>query len=728
MKLALGSLAARLAWKSLLFLGLPGLLLFSSVRCNPTSTVVGGQDQNPVNGSEIKAKSLVDAPYRVVWARDFENDGHDPFARKGGYKLMGFDSERNGGEIFELLGNLSSYRKPMFTADGSQVVFTDYPNNEMKIVNWNGSGLTSLGTGMAMELWTDPEDGTEYLYYLDCKPGVGVLDFGRPLVRAALNPPGKKEVIYDETDLTLDTFQLSADGKRAACLTPWPDASIMNLETRKINQVGTGCWVAMAPDNSYNMWVFDGAHKNLILRNPASRFPQKVYLSGAPGVDDAETYHPRWSNHPRIISMTGPYKNKGDAVNAIGGGGKIGVYVGRFNEDFTGIEAWLRLTSEETDQFPEVWVKGGEQAGVKEPVAVAKSQGDAVSTERWPSAETMDGVQYIWANSLSPNMNVIDVDGRPYFKCRNRLIDRARYGQFGQGIFLNGGLTGLQMEDRLADAVKKSGAFSLEMALFALPQKTYEENAVIAAQASSQDDGNFLLSQSVLYNRPQFQVKVRTGEASLKDVRAVELFNLPLKKVTHFAMTYEAGTLSVYLDGKPKEAISLPKGPKGKLNWKPHPLVFGALKNGDANWPGFVENIAVYAQALTPEQVAAHAKYYFGTLPAKKGSPEIRVKAKLLEMTAQRPPESLGAYRRDLVEYAYEIEEVLSGTLEEEQIKVLHWSILDRKPLPETKKVGETYTLRIAPAELRPELEGERVNGGQLSDPTLSAYLDLDEP
>lgn len=44
-------------------------------------------------------------------------------------------------------------------------------------------------------------------------------------------------------------------------------------------------------------------------------------------------YHPRWNNHVRFMTMTGPYIN-GEGGNKIGGGGKkVEIYLGRFSVD-----------------------------------------------------------------------------------------------------------------------------------------------------------------------------------------------------------------------------------------------------------------------------------------------------------------------------------------------------------------------------------------------------------
>ena len=82
-----------------------------------------------------------------------------------------------------------------------------------------------------------------------------------------------------------------------------------------------------------------------------------VNINGAPGIDGFEVWHPRWSNHPRFLTMTGPYA-VGGADNKIRGGGHgVEVHVGRFSPDHTRVEAWIQVTANDApDFYPDVWI------------------------------------------------------------------------------------------------------------------------------------------------------------------------------------------------------------------------------------------------------------------------------------------------------------------------------------------------------------------------------------
>lgn len=696
---------------------LPALCLLFAIQCNPAvSSAISSVESR---SETTTAAKISDSQMRVVWMRDKKTGGKDPFGYDENFVLMGLDNRDDRGE-FEILSEIGNYRKPLFTPDGQQIIFSDLASGEIRIVNWDGTGQRTLAKGTALDVWKDPASEDLWVYAVSDKLEVAVLAAGMPIVRFRISNPAVIEPVWGSTQVSIDTYQLTADGKRAACLTPWPNASMMDLEANRIERIGQGCWVSMSPDNSYNMWVFDGPHKNLRMHLWGERFPRKVHVSGAPGVEGFEVYHPRWSNHPRFMTMTGPYKVMG-THNAIGGGGTAQVYVGRFNEAFTAIEAWTKVTEGDVvDHFPDVWVKGGESAGAAAPgerpeVAVS-------SAKQWPSDHA--GLEYLWRNNSDQNQ--IDRPDGDVRYCRARLRNKARYGEFYQGVLNGGGLQALQWEEEIVDAIKKSGAFTLEFSYFMMPRKTYPERTVIAGQGSSPAEGNFSLIQDRIYGQPYLHFRMASGETSLADSPEAELFELPVGAPAHLAVTYEDGELTVYLNGEPKEKLDRFVG--DLKNWTPGPLLFGMANNGSLDWDGMIQNVALYSRVLPADEVAAHAGYYRSSIANIEVAPVAQVKATLLEKTDPRPVSALGTYRRDLVEYHYRVDQVVFGTVADKEIKVLHWSILDEQPLPLTKEIGQAYTLLISPKANRPELEGERSNEGMLSDPTLEAWYDVSDP
>jgi hypothetical protein len=290
---------------------------------------------------------------RIVWV---QSDGSDPAALGSNLVLMGLDSI--DGSERAILPSPGSYRKPLITPSGDHVVFSRghaAPGGlEMLVVDWNGSDLRSLGAGFALAVWVDPVDGSEWVYAgIEAVPDE--YDFAK-VVRFRLDRPSERETVWDSTHVSSDTFQVSPDGRHAAGLFPWPHAGIAELPNGRLERIGEGCWTALASVRGPLTWYFDGAHRNLTLVDIRTSRRWTLSINGVPGFADDEVYHPRWSNHPRFLAITGPY-NLGGEHRVRAGGAQTEVYLGRFREDYSAVEAWHRVTTNDAgDSYPDVWI------------------------------------------------------------------------------------------------------------------------------------------------------------------------------------------------------------------------------------------------------------------------------------------------------------------------------------------------------------------------------------
>ena len=288
---------------------------------------------------------------RVVWVQHM-GDGQD-VEWGGNERLMGLDTRDGQGERV-ILGALGNYAKPLITPRGDRVVYSDRIRRKVYVVNWDGSGLRELFGGFGVAVWKDPRDGREWIYY-------GLEETQEEHVpavyRTLLDKPGAGELVWNRTLVSVDSFQLSADGRMASGVFPWPNGGVAELPNGSLKKLGTGCWASLAPDNSYAFWIFDSAHRNLFIDDISGEQGRWVNINGAPGIDGYEVYHPRWSNDPRVMAMTGPYKVGSGANRIAGGGREVEIYVGRFNADFTAIESWWQVTNNDRgDFFPDVWL------------------------------------------------------------------------------------------------------------------------------------------------------------------------------------------------------------------------------------------------------------------------------------------------------------------------------------------------------------------------------------
>jgi hypothetical protein len=302
-------------------------------------------------GASADVHALTGVHTRVVWV---QGDGTDPYAMGNNLVLMGFDTDDGRGERV-ILGERGSYVKPMLTTQGDRVVYSTHPelgDSSVHIVNFDGSDNRRFDRGFALAVWADPADGGDWIYIGSNVEGLGF----RTITRARLDQPSRRENVWDGAPITIDTFQLSTDGKLAGGLFPWPAAGIADLSTGQWRQLGEGCWTALNDVGTPLFWYFDGAHRNLLMVDVNRERRWTVPINRAPGFANPEVYHPRWTRHPRFMTMSGPY-DRGGANQVRTGGTQAEIWLGRFNTDFTEIEQWSRVTSNGGgDSYPDVWM------------------------------------------------------------------------------------------------------------------------------------------------------------------------------------------------------------------------------------------------------------------------------------------------------------------------------------------------------------------------------------
>jgi hypothetical protein len=300
-------------------------------------------------GADVRA--LTGAPTRVVWV---QSNSNDPRAAGVELILMGLDTHDGKGERV-ILSERRSYVKPMLTPLGNRIVFSSrvLPGPpEIFIVNWDGTGLQTLAAGFALAVWQNPIDKSEWVY---AGTDNTQLDFAT-VTRFPIDAPDKREPVWNATLVSMDTFQVSADGRQAAGLFPWPHAGIADLRRGSVKRLGEGCWTSLTRARGPLLWYFDGSHRNVTMVDVGTGSRWVVPINGAPGFADAEVYHPRWTNHSRFFAISGPY-NQGGVNQARTGGPQAEIYLGRSSADFSRVEAWARVTNNARgDLYPDVWI------------------------------------------------------------------------------------------------------------------------------------------------------------------------------------------------------------------------------------------------------------------------------------------------------------------------------------------------------------------------------------
>jgi len=651
-------------------------------------------------------RGLTGAHSRVVWTQD-AGKGGDTFAKGNKLRLMGFDTEDGRGERV-LLGKLDNYGKPLLTADGKHVVFSSGRENKVYVIGFNGEGRRGVADGFAVDVWRDPGTREDWVYVQGKRD-----DAKSPIHRFRLDQPKVRQLVWNRSPVRYDNFQISADGKVASGLFPWPQGGVAELPNKRWRKLGRGCWTSLSPDNSYLFWIFDGPHRNVYVHDTVRGGKWKVNLNAAPGIDGYEIYHPRWSNHVRFVSMTGPYK-VGRGGNKIGGGGKaVEVHVGRFQANLRGIEKWVRVTHNKAgDFYPDVWVAGGAAASVpgdvlaagnvaKTGVPAPKAPKDLDKHESWPGSH--DGLVWVWANSNATN-DVLDAEGGSVRTCMVEARGKAVFAQHYDMDLAGGAFLAQDVDKALLAACKTSSQLTVE-AVLTPANLTDSGPARIVTFSSSASSRNFTLGQ----DEDELVFRLRTPQTGGNGVEPqVTLCRLKAGKPTHVIVSYLPGRLDGYIDGK----RVLTTGDVGGdfANWEVQHLLFGDEWSDGRDWTGRLEGVSIYARAVGPKEAALKHKLYAERLKGRKLAPEIRLRAKLVNTTPTPGVEDLQDYARALVVYEYAVEKVLAGKCEHKRIAVAHWALLDRKPVERLKGFGrgKVYELTVEPFEAHEQLEAER--------------------
>ncbi|MGH9462228.1 MAG: hypothetical protein ACRD1X_13480, partial [Vicinamibacteria bacterium] len=228
------------------------------VGCGPAGSSLGGGNNDAAEAARPEsdartATARVEAPStpdpvqrltsahtRVVWIQDL-GDGTDIGGQRRRLQLMGYDSRDGLGER-PLLEERSNYTKPLITPLGNRVVFSNAREGTVHVVNWDGTGLEKLGPGFALDTWIDPDTKTEWVYVASDESSEPAA-FGR-VRRHRLDRWQTSELVWDKLLVSADTFQVSADGRLAGGLFPWPAAGVAELPNGEFHRLGKGCWTA----------------------------------------------------------------------------------------------------------------------------------------------------------------------------------------------------------------------------------------------------------------------------------------------------------------------------------------------------------------------------------------------------------------------------------------------------------------------------------------------------
>jgi len=333
----------------------------AALAADPAAGVPGGLER--FRAAAIR--EATGAPTKVVWIQD-AGETACMFSERPTIRLMGLDTEDIQGER-PILPGIGWYAKPLLTADGKRVVFADLADHSVNVVNFDGTGRRLIVKDVEKwnntDVWTDPGSGVTWVYAsIMEKRG----DQQVPTIRRyQIDHPEVNELVWDKSPVYM--FMLSGDGRFASGGIADGGNSpqgIFSLPNQGFKSAGNGCWPSMSPDGR-RCWIFDGSHRKVLIGSPdeLGGGPSTVCtFANMPG-NYGEMYHPRWSNHPRFLALTGFYRSQdlkwtADAKIPPEAAATVEVYLGRFAPDFGSVEEWVKITDNQRgDYWPDTMVQ-----------------------------------------------------------------------------------------------------------------------------------------------------------------------------------------------------------------------------------------------------------------------------------------------------------------------------------------------------------------------------------
>jgi hypothetical protein len=315
----------------------------------------------------------------------------------------------------------------------------------------------------------------------------------------------------------------------------------------------------------------------------------------------------------------------------------------------------------------------------------------------WPTDR--NGLVFIWrtaavaVNALNPATGSSAIS-----KINRRNAARLDHNS---AMLLNGGsCVATNADTPLLEACRASNALTIEATLTPV-NVTQEGPARIVSFSADPSNRNFTLGQQ----RGKLVLRLRTPQTGLNGTNPeLELCSVEANRTHHVIVTYSGGQLLCYLDGAKVFESSKVQGDFS--NWTPQHLVLGDEWNGERNWSGTLEGVAVFSRALNADEVKREYEAYQRILARRPVVPHLVVNAELIKLSKVPTLKEILPYREGLLVGEYRVKQVVDGKLDAKTIRVAHWALLDgAASTPAARKPGWSGPLNLETFEANPQLK-----------------------
>jgi hypothetical protein len=663
---------------------------------------------------------------RVAWVQSADAGKGDPAAAGNELLLVGVDSE-DGKGVRALANTKGNFFRPLISGDGEQVVYS-VRGGDGKIfrVPWNGGAPQELGVGIAVATWMDFANQQEWIYALEqLDEGAKQSVVGKRLVRFHPQTPGEREIIWAQTAVDADGFQLSRDGQRASALLPAPEAGRINFNDSSVVKLGQAPWPMLAPDNSYVSTVLDAATAALEVRAPNQAEPWRISIASAGEIGQGKAiWHPRWSNNVGIITFTGPYAQAPNqpSFDANGEGAAGEIFIARIGGGVTDLLSLIQITKNDRgDAYPDVWVENSQMESLQ---SFAQKPADLPDTKPKPWPVQLEGVQFAF-HQAALDVPLPSAEGTRLPRVFGKQL--AKFGRYGELDISRGYFeTDQDSAVNIVTASKQQQAFSVE-AMITEAREGYESLSV-RLLSYRQADGTETFG---IYRVENFLVlRIRLGATpEQSQVYPYKLCNFRLdpNRPFHLAVTCDGKMVQTFIDSSMVSQVGIAAGGFG--GWTEGVMQLGdPYPLGSEFWTGGIEQVAVYSRVISAEEVRQHFEASKQKAALRKLADRAQVMAKLVEITPLLDSAKTGPYPRVMVAHRYEVIEVQRGILDAKSIVVLHDAVLNQQIVPGLpSKVGDSVELLIEPATQHPELKSVQILN-EVTDRNAPLFVEVSHP